>query len=425
MAKRRRGLLRDGHRICRQSWRICLNWAKMCIPFILNCIAMNLHEYQAKTLLQKYGIPVPRGQVISVAKQTPTVTSEIDSSAWVVKAQVHAGGRGKAGGVKVVKSTAEAQMVASELLGKTLVTYQNAPDGQPVNQVLIEETLPIARELYLSMLVDRSLERIVVVASSAGGMDIEEIAQVSPEKILQEVCSPLNGLVDYQARNLAFKLDLVGDQIAAFSRLLKGLYRLFKENDLALLEINPLIVTTDGKLFALDCKMSVDDNALYRQKALAEQRDWSQEDSKEAVAHHAGLNYIALNGNIGCMVNGAGLAMATMDLIKLHGGAPANFLDVGGGATAETVTKAFKIIMADPNVKAILVNIFGGIMRCDIIAEGIITAVKDVGMQIPVIVRLEGTNVELGKQMLQSSGLNIISADGLTDAAKQAVLSVA
>jgi succinyl-CoA synthetase beta subunit len=397
----------------------------MCIPFILNCIVMNLHEYQAKTLLQKYGIPVPRGQVISVAKQTPTVTSEIDSPAWVVKAQVHAGGRGKAGGVKVVKSTAEAQMVASELLGKTLVTYQNAPDGQPVNQVLIEETLPIARELYLSMLVDRSLERIVVVASSAGGMDIEEIAQVSPEKILQEVCSPLNGLVDYQARNLAFKLDLVGDQIAAFSRLLKGLYRLFKENDLALLEINPLIVTTDGKLFALDCKMSVDDNALYRQKALAEQRDWSQEDSKEAVAHHAGLNYIALNGNIGCMVNGAGLAMATMDLIKLHGGAPANFLDVGGGATAETVTKAFKIIMADPNVKAILVNIFGGIMRCDIIAEGIITAVKDVGMQIPVIVRLEGTNVELGKQMLQSSGLNIISADGLTDAAKQAVLSVA
>ena len=386
---------------------------------------MNLHEYQAKTLLQKYGIPVPRGQVISVAKQTPTVTSEIDSPAWVVKAQVHAGGRGKAGGVKVVKSTAEAQMVASELLGKTLVTYQNTPDGQPVNQVLIEETLPIARELYLSMLVDRSLERIVVVASSAGGMDIEEIAQVSPEKILQEVCSPLNGLVDYQARNLAFKLDLVGDQIAAFSRLLKGLYRLFKENDLALLEINPLIVTTDGKLFALDCKMSVDDNALYRQKALAEQRDWSQEDSKEAVAHHAGLNYIALNGNIGCMVNGAGLAMATMDLIKLHGGAPANFLDVGGGATAETVTKAFKIIMADPNVKAILVNIFGGIMRCDIIAEGIITAVKDVGMQIPVIVRLEGTNVELGKQMLQSSGLNIISADGLTDAAKQAVLSVA
>lgn len=385
---------------------------------------MNLHEYQAKTLLQKYNIPVPRGQVISVAKQTSAVTSEIDSQAWVVKAQVHAGGRGKAGGVKVVKSPKEAQTVASELLGKTLVTYQNAPDGQPVNQVLIEETLPIARELYLSMLVDRTLERVVVVASVAGGMDIEEIAHTSPEKILQEVCDPLNGLVDFQARNLAFKLALSGEQIGAFSKILKGLYRLFKENDLALLEINPLVVTTDGKLFALDCKMSIDDNALYRQKALAEQRDWSQEDSKEAIAHHAGLNYIALNGNIGCMVNGAGLAMATMDLIKLHGGAPANFLDVGGGATAETVTKAFKIILEDHNVKAILVNIFGGIMRCDIIAEGIITAVKEVGMTIPVVVRLEGTNVELGKQMLRESGLNIISAENLTDAAKQAVNSV-
>ncbi len=386
---------------------------------------MNLHEYQAKALLQKYNIPVPRGQVVSVAKDVPSVISELPNESWVVKAQVHAGGRGKAGGVKVVKSGSEAQAVASELLGKTLVTYQNAPDGQPVNQVLVEETLPIARELYLSMLVDRSLERVVVVASSAGGMDIEEIAQTSPEKILQEVCDPLSGLVDYQARNLAFKLDLTGEQIAAFSKLLKSLYRLFKENDLALLEINPLIVTAQGKLFALDCKMSLDDNALYRQKVLAEQRDWSQEDSKEADAHHAGINYIALNGNIGCMVNGAGLAMATMDQIKLHGGAPANFLDVGGGATAETVTKAFKIILADHNVKAILVNIFGGIMRCDIIAEGIITAVKDVGMQIPVIVRLEGTNVALGKQMLQTSGLNIISADGLTDAAKQAVKAVA
>ncbi len=386
---------------------------------------MNLHEYQAKTLLQKYNIPVPRGQVVSVAKDVPSAISELPNNSWVVKAQVHAGGRGKAGGVKVVKSASEAQAVASELLGKTLVTYQNAPDGQPVNQVLVEETLPIARELYLSMLVDRSLERVVVVASSAGGVDIEEIAHTSPEKILQEICDPLSGLVDYQARNLAFKLELQGEQIAAFSKLLKSLYRLFKENDLALLEINPLIVTDQGKIYALDCKMSLDDNALYRQKVLAEQRDWSQEDSKEADAHHAGINYIALNGNIGCMVNGAGLAMATMDLIKLHGGAPANFLDVGGGATAETVTKAFKIILADDNVKAILVNIFGGIMRCDIIAEGIITAVKDVGMQIPVIVRLEGTNVELGKQMLQNSGLNIISADGLTDAAKQAVKAVA
>ena len=386
---------------------------------------MNLHEYQAKALLQKYGIPVPRGQVVTVAKDTAAAISEISSEAWVVKAQVHAGGRGKAGGVKVVKSVKDAQVVVNELLGKTLVTYQNAPDGQLVNQVLIEETLPIGRELYLSMLVDRTLERVVVIASRAGGMDIEEIAKTSPEKILEEVCDPLNGLVDFQARNLAFKLDLVGDQISSFTKILKGLYRLFKENDLALLEINPLVLTTEGKLFALDCKMSIDDNALYRQKALAEQRDWSQEDSKEAVAHHAGLNYIALNGNIGCMVNGAGLAMATMDLIKLHGGTPANFLDVGGGATAETVTKAFKIILADNNVKAILVNIFGGIMRCDIIAEGIITAVKDVGMQIPVIVRLEGTNVDLGKQMLLTSGLNIISANGLTEAAVQAVRAVA
>jgi succinyl-CoA synthetase beta subunit len=292
-----------------------------------------------------------------------------------------------------------------------------------VSQVLIEETLPIARELYLSILVDRTLERIVVIASSAGGMDIEEIAETQPEKILQEVCDPLNGLVDFQARNLAFQLNI--EQVAEFTKLLKGLYKLFKDNDLSLLEINPLIITTDGKLVALDCKMSVDDNALYRQKALAEQRDWSQEDTKEAIAHEAGLNYIALNGTIGCMVNGAGLAMATMDLIKLHGGMPANFLDVGGGATAETVSKAFKIILADRNVKAILVNIFGGIMRCDIIATGIITAVKEVGMTIPVVVRLEGTNVELGKQMLRESGLNIISAENLTDAAKQAVKAAA
>jgi len=385
---------------------------------------MNLHEFQAKQLLQRYGLTVPNGQIAQSAEAAAAATKEIAGDAWVVKAQVHAGGRGKAGGVKIVNSAAEAQSLANSLLGKSLVTYQNAPDGQPVHQLLVEQTLPIARELYLSVLVDRTLERVVMVASSAGGMDIEEIAATHPEQILQEVCDPLNGLVDFQARNLAFALGLVGDQIGAFTRLAKGLYKLFKENDLALLEINPLVVTTDGKLVALDCKMSVDDNALYRQKSLAEQRDWSQDDAKEAEAHHAGLNYIALNGNIGCMVNGAGLAMATMDLIKLHGGAPANFLDVGGGATAETVSKAFKIILADSNVKAILVNIFGGIMRCDIIAEGIITAVKDVGVEIPVIVRLEGTNVELGRKMLSESGLSIISAAGLTDAAKQAVDSV-
>lgn len=385
---------------------------------------MNLHEFQAKQLLQRYGLAVPIGQVVQSAEAAASATKEIPGSAWVVKAQVHAGGRGKAGGVKIVKTSSEAQSIAYGLLGKHLVTYQNAPEGQPVHQLLIEQTLPIARELYLSILVDRTLERVVMVASSDGGMDIEEIAATTPERILQEVCDPLNGLVDYQARNLAFALNLVGDQIAAFTKLAKGLYKLFKENDLALLEINPLVVTTDGKIFALDCKMSVDDNALYRQKSLAEQRDWSQDDEKEAEAHHAGLNYITLNGNIGCMVNGAGLAMATMDLIKLHGGAPANFLDVGGGATAETVAKAFKIILADKNVKAILVNIFGGIMRCDIIAEGIIAAVKDVGITIPVVVRLEGTNVELGRKMLSESGLSIISAAGLTDAAKQAVAAV-
>ncbi len=386
---------------------------------------MNLHEYQAKALLQKYGLPTPEGVVANSTESVQNAVGSIASDAWVVKAQIHAGGRGKSGGVKVVKSANEAAEIADQLLGKKLVTYQNAPDGQPVNQVLIEQTLPIARELYLSMLVDRTLERIVVIASAAGGMDIEEIAAKHPEQILQEVCDPLNGLVDFQARNIAFRLDLSGDQISAFTKLLKGLYKLFKDNDLSLLEINPLIVTTEGKLVALDCKMSVDDNALYRQKALAEQRDMSQEDPKEAAAHEAGINYIALNGNIGCMVNGAGLAMATMDLIKLHGGEPANFLDVGGGATAETVSKAFKIILADQNVKAILVNIFGGIMRCDIIAAGIIAAVKEVGMTIPVVVRLEGTNVDLGKQMLRESGLNIISAENLTDAAKQAVKAVA
>lgn len=386
---------------------------------------MNLHEYQSKQLLQRYGIATPIGEVVQSEKAAAAATKQIAGDKWVVKAQVHAGGRGKAGGVKLVTSASEAQATAGALLGKHLVTYQNAPDGQPVHRVLVEQTLPIERELYLSMLVDRALDRVVMVASSAGGMDIEEIAATQPEKILQEVCDPLNGLVDFQARNIAFALGLADGQIGEFTKLAKGLYQLFIENDLALLEINPLVVTTDGSLVALDCKMTVDGNALYRQKALAGLRDWSQDDAKEAEAHHSGLNYIALNGNIGCMVNGAGLAMATMDLIKLHGGMPANFLDVGGGATAETVTKAFKIILADQNVSAILVNIFGGIMRCDIIATGIITAVKEVEMTIPVVVRLEGTNVELGKKMLRESGLNIISAENLTDAAEQAVKAVA
>lgn len=382
---------------------------------------MNLHEYQAKHLLQQYGLPTPRGIVADSAEAAIAAARELGGRAWVAKAQIHAGGRGKVGGVKVTRSLDELQNLATHLLGSQLVTLQNAPQGQLVHQLLVEETLPIARELYLSLLVDRAAERVVVVASAAGGMEIEEIAHAAPEKILREVCDPLLGLVDFQARNLAFSLGLSGDQIGSFTKLLKGLYRLFKENDLSLLEINPLVVTEAGHLVALDCKMSLDDNALYRQKTLAESRDWSQDDAKEAEAHAAGLNYITLNGTIGCMVNGAGLAMATMDLIKLHGGAPANFLDVGGGATAETVAKAFKIILADRNVKAILVNIFGGIMRCDIIAQGIITAVKEVGVQVPVVVRLEGTNVALGKTMLRESGLSIISADGLTDAAQRAV----
>ena len=382
---------------------------------------MNLHEYQAKELLREYGITTPRGIVVENTMHAEVATHELGGDAWVVKAQIHAGGRGKAGGVKLVKSVDELRRVADALLGKALVTVQNAPQGQRVSRVLIEETLEIARELYLSLLVDRESECVTLVASSAGGMDIEEVARVSPEKILREICDPLMGLQDFQCRNLAFALGLSGKQINAMTQLLQQAYRLFLRSDLSMLEINPLVVTQAGSLVALDCKISIDDNALYRQATLADKRDDSQDDAKDAAAHAAGLNYIALTGNIGCMVNGAGLAMATMDLIKLHGGLPANFLDVGGGATAETVAKAFKIILADHNVKAVLVNIFGGIMRCDIIAEGIIQAVQEVGVQLPVIVRLEGTNVELGRKMLSESGLRIVSAESLTNAAKLAV----
>ena len=382
---------------------------------------MNLHEYQAKEVLREYGITTPHGVVIENTLHAEVATNELGGHQWVVKAQIHAGGRGKAGGVKLVKSVDALRAAADALLGKSLVTYQNAPHGQIVSRVLVEETLSIARELYLSFLVDRESERITVIASPSGGMDIEEVARATPEKILRESCDPLMGLQDFQCRNLAFALGLSGKQITEMTQLLLNAYRLFMQRDLSMLEINPLVVTAAGALVALDCKMSVDDNALYRQPLLADKRDVSQDDAKEAAAHAAGLNYIALAGNIGCMVNGAGLAMATMDLIKLHGGMPANFLDVGGGATAETVAKAFKIILADHNVKAILVNIFGGIMRCDIIAEGIIKAVQEVGVKIPVIVRLEGTNVELGRKMLAESGLKIVSAESLTDAAKLAV----
>ena len=382
---------------------------------------MNLHEYQAKEVLREYGITTPHGVVIENTLHAEVASNTLGGSQWVVKAQIHAGGRGKAGGVRLVKSVDDLRAAADALLGKSLVTYQNAPNGQIVSRVLVEETLAIARELYLSLLVDRESERVTLIASPAGGMDIEEVARTTPETILRESCDPLMGLQDFQCRNIAFSLGLSGKQITDMTQLLQNAYRLFLQRDLSMLEINPLVITEAGGIVALDCKMIVDDNALYRQPLLADKRDVSQDDAKEAAAHAAGLNYIALAGNIGCMVNGAGLAMATMDLIKLHGGMPANFLDVGGGATAETVAKAFKIILADHNVKAILVNIFGGIMRCDIIAEGIIKAVQEVGVKIPVIVRLEGTNVERGRKMLAESGLKIVSAESLTDAAKLAV----
>jgi succinyl-CoA synthetase beta subunit len=378
---------------------------------------MNLHEYQAKQLIAKYGISVPKGIVIKSIGEVDQSIGELETSSYVIKAQIHAGGRGKAGGVKIVSSKKEASEVVNSLINKKLVTYQNKPDGQPVNSVLIEESCDIEKELYFSILVDRQSERIVVIASSAGGIEIEEISKNNPEKIIKELCSPINGLMDFQSRNIAFALGLPNEMINDFVKFARSAFKVFIENDLALLEINPLVITSNKKIIALDCKVTVDDNALLKQKTLAELRDWSQNNSKEAEAFNAGLNYIALNGNIGCMVNGAGLAMATMDLIKLYGGEPANFLDVGGGATAETVAKAFKIILDDNNVQVVLVNIFGGIMRCDIIAEGIIAAVKEVGIQIPIVVRLEGTNVDLGKKLLQTSGLNIKAANSLTEAA--------
>ncbi|GDX54476.1 succinate--CoA ligase [ADP-forming] subunit beta [Methylophilaceae bacterium] len=378
---------------------------------------MNLHEYQAKQLIAKYGISVPKGIAIKSPDELNQSIAQLNSSAYVIKAQIHAGGRGKAGGVKIVTSRKEAAEVVNSLLHKKLVTYQNKPDGQPVDTLLIEESCDIEKELYFSILVDRQSEKIVVIASSAGGMEIEEISKNNPEKIIKETCSPINGLMDYQSRNIAFALGLPNEMINDFVKFARSAFKSFIENNLALLEINPLVIDSHKKIIALDCKINVDDNALYKQKTLAELRDWSQNDSKEAEAFAAGLNYIALNGNIGCMVNGAGLAMATMDLIKLCGGEPANFLDVGGGATAETVAKAFKIILDDKNVQVVLVNIFGGIMRCDIIAEGIIAAIKEVGIKIPIVVRLEGTNVDLGKKLLQTSGLNIKAANTLTEAA--------
>ena len=383
---------------------------------------MNLHEYQAKQILREHGLNTPRGVVVEAALHAElAATGYLGGDAWVVKAQVHSGGRGKAGGVRRVGSLEELRDVASSLLGSRLVTTQNAPEGQIVERLLVEEPLAILNEYYLGLLLDRETSRVVLVASRVGGMDIESAGHADPDSILRESCDPVLGLQAFQCRSLAFRLGLPLSLHADFSRMLLELFKIYISSDLSLLEINPLVLTADNRLVALDCKMVVDDNALGRQGHLADLRDDSQIDPKEVQAQDAGLNYIALDGEIGCMVNGAGLAMATMDLIRLHGGAPANFLDVGGGATAETVAKAFAIILADPRVRTILVNIFGGIMRCDIIAEGIIAAVRETGVEVPVVVRLEGTNVEAGRALLSGSGLSIISAEDLTDAARKAV----
>lgn len=385
---------------------------------------MNLHEYQAKQLMAKYGLPVPQGEVARNADEALQIANKLGTKKWVVKAQVHAGGRGKAGGVKIVSTKEEVAEAAKGMLGTRLVTYQTDANGQPVNQVLIEEPSDIANELYLGAVIDRSKQRVVFMASTEGGVDIEKIAHDSPEKILTETVDPIVGMQPYQGRELAFKLGLKGDQIKQFTKILLGLSKMFEECDLSLLEINPLVITKQGNLLCLDGKINIDDNALYRQPELRALRDTSQEDDRENRARDWELNYIALDGNIGCMVNGAGLAMATMDIVKLHGGNPANFLDVGGGATKERVTEAFKIILSDSNVKAILVNIFGGIVRCDLIADGIIGAVAEVGTKLPVVVRLEGNNAELGAKKLSESGLNIIASESFTDAAKKVVQAV-
>ncbi|MBY4678218.1 ADP-forming succinate--CoA ligase subunit beta [Marinobacterium arenosum] len=382
---------------------------------------MNLHEYQGKQLFAEYGLPVSKGIAVDTPEAAAAAANEIGGDKWVVKAQVHAGGRGKAGGVKLVDSPEEAQAFAANWLGKNLVTYQTDANGQPVSKILVETCTDIAAELYLGAVVDRSTRRIVFMASTEGGVEIEKVAEETPEKILKATIDPLTGAQPYQGRELAFKLGLQGDQIKQFVKIFLGLAKMFEEKDLALLEINPLVITDQGNLHCLDAKVVIDGNAVYRHKDLQAMHDPSQDDEREARAAEWDLNYVALDGNIGCMVNGAGLAMGTMDIVSLHGGFPANFLDVGGGATKERVTEAFKIILEDTKVKAVLVNIFGGIVRCDLIADGIIGAVKEVGVNVPVVVRLEGNNAELGSQRLAESGLDIIAATSLTDAAQQAV----
>ena len=382
---------------------------------------MNLHEYQGKQLFAEYGLPVSTGYAVDTPEEAAEAADKIGGDKWVVKAQVHAGGRGKAGGVKLVDTKDDIKAFASQWLGKNLVTYQTDENGQPVSKILVESCTDIAEELYLGAVVDRSSRRIVFMASTEGGVEIEKVAEETPEKILRATIDPLVGPQPYQGRDLAFKLGLSGDQIKQFVKIFMGLAQMFMDKDLALIEINPLVITDEGNLHCLDAKISVDGNALYRHGDLRDMHDPSQEDEREAHAAEWELNYVALDGNIGCMVNGAGLAMGTMDIVALHGGFPANFLDVGGGATKERVSEAFKIILSDENVKAVLINIFGGIVRCDLIAEGVIGAVEEIGVEVPVVVRLEGNNAELGQKVLADSGLNIIAATSLTDAAQQAV----
>ena len=382
---------------------------------------MNIHEYQGKEILRKYGVSVPNGKVAFTPDEAVKASEELASSVYVVKAQIHAGGRGKAGGVKIAKTKDEVKGFAEELLGKTLVTHQTGPEGREIKRLLIEEGCDIQKEYYVGLVLDRATSRIVLMASEEGGTEIEEVAEKTPEKIVKVVIDPAIGLQAYQAREVAFKINIPTKLVGQAVKFMTSLYNAFIEKDCSIAEINPLVVTGDGKVMALDAKLNFDSNALYRQKDILEYRDLDEEDPKEIEASKYDLSYISLDGNIGCMVNGAGLAMSTMDIIKHYGGDPANFLDVGGGATAEKVTEAFKIILSDQNVKGIFVNIFGGIMKCDVIAEGVVEATKQVGLTLPLVVRLEGTNVELGKKILSDSGLNITSAESMADGAEKIV----
>ena len=384
---------------------------------------MNIHEYQAKELLKRFGVPVPRGKVASSAQEAAAIARAL-GGLCVVKAQIHAGGRGKAGGVKLVKSAEEAEKTAAQLLGKTLVTHQTGPQGREVRRLLIEEGLPIEREFYLGMVLDRTVSKVTVIASTEGGVEIEEVAQKNPDKIIKEVIDPAVGLLPFQCRRLAYSLGISQERIGNFTRLLQALARAFVEIDCSLAEINPLVLTKDGNLFALDAKINVDNNALFRQPEIESLRDLNEEDPKEYEASRLGLSYISLDGNIACMVNGAGLAMATMDIIKICGGEPANFLDVGGGATKERVTEAFKILLSDKRVQGVLVNIFGGIMRCDVIAQGVVDAARAVSVTVPLVVRLQGTNVAEGRKILSDSGLAIIPAETMAEAGKKIVQAV-